>query len=70
MNYPHNLTDQSQSSFEKSLHPTDKDIREQNINLYYMTGMYVLNMKRTYYTHPTNSIRLSFPHMLIACRTR
>jgi hypothetical protein len=26
-NCPHNLTDQSQSSFEQSLHPTDKDIR-------------------------------------------
>jgi hypothetical protein len=48
----YNLTDQSQSSFEESLHATDKDIREQNVNLYYMTGMYVLNMKRMYYTHP------------------
>jgi hypothetical protein len=51
-NCPQNLTDQSQNSFEESLHLTDKDIREQNVNLYYMTGMYVLNIKRTYYTHP------------------
>jgi hypothetical protein len=31
MNCPRNLTDQLQSSFEESLHPTHKDIREQNI---------------------------------------
>jgi hypothetical protein len=43
MNCPRNLIDQLQSSFEESLHPTHKDIREQNIkNLYYVTEMYVL----------------------------
>jgi hypothetical protein len=35
-NYRHNITDQSQSSFEESLYPTEKDIREQNVNLYYI----------------------------------
>jgi hypothetical protein len=30
MNCPHNLIDQSQRSFEESLHHTHKDIREYN----------------------------------------
>jgi hypothetical protein len=51
-NCPRNLKDQSQSFFEDSLHPTHKDIREQNVKFILCKWNVCLNMKQTYSTHP------------------
>jgi hypothetical protein len=46
------ISARTQSSFEKSLHPTHKDIREQNIKFVLYNWNVCLNMKQMYSTHP------------------